>query len=324
MSLSATQAANDLLSCVYDIIDFELANAVDPVWPDIRETIAKPEFRRPNSVAVSARRFELEQSFDLYLATFRRAAIDSHEQDAMTIRDWSPRLSDEVYRLQHWEDQFTVEQTHEEFERNVGQFLGNYDPANSKSWAYMKVWICGFIVQTTAAGLLTDLSKEHFTLGLHDEIAALTQAHFRDGISAEELADKVRTSLISSKINLGAAFRKPIPRVIGEGFSRQTQPQPQRFLGLVVDTDHKTVKRDGCNTTVEFRGGVDWSLFLHLYEAGSEGSTLEQINRLPGQPRAAKRQAKTRLNANLLPLEVAVPRDEWRLVCQRNADVAPA
>jgi len=321
MTLSPTQTADNLLSCVYDIIDFELANAVDPVWPDTAETTAKPEFRRQDSVAVSTRRFNFQQSFVFHLAAFRRAAIDAGEQDAMTLRDWSQQLSDNIYQLQYWEDSFAVEQTHEEFANDVLKYYSaDYDPKSCPCWAYMEVWKRVFAVQLTAVGVLTDLATEHFTLRLTDETSKLIESHMREGISAEELAEKVQASLASSNINFGAAFGKFVPRLIGQGIIEESPPP--RFLGLDVDMVRKTVKRERYDASVELRGDVDWGLFVHLLNAGEAGSTLEKVNNLSGQPDAAKRQSAARLNVQLRPIDIAI--NEWRLTDVRNADVARA
>ena len=102
------------------------------------------------------------------------------------------------------------------------------------------------------------------------------------------------------------------------------------YLDLIVNMDRCEVSRQGEKYAhvqpIKLAGDVQWPLFQALYaKAGGELTVVERDS-LSGESGAARRVAKGRLKENLVPLDVTIPPNEWRLInaVERNKEVAPA
>ena len=86
------------------------------------------------------------------------------------------------------------------------------------------------------------------------------------------------------------------------------------YLGLIVEKDG-TVQREGFDPTVQVSGPVAWPMFLALSNAADAGLSKQELARLLGEKNAAaRRRVKKNLKDKLhRPLNITIPRDEWKL-----------
>lgn len=94
------------------------------------------------------------------------------------------------------------------------------------------------------------------------------------------------------------------------------------YLGLIVDAEHRTVRRKGYRVTVHLSTRPRlWHIFDCLFRAGENGATKAMIlNGYEGESNgSALRNQIRRLRDALLPLDVTIPAQEWRLVASHDA-----
>lgn len=106
-------------------------------------------------------------------------------------------------------------------------------------------------------------------------------------------------------------------------------PPPEvGYLNLIVNMERCEVSRGGAKYAhvqpIKLAGDVEWPLFQALFRKAGDELTTVELGKIRSESPAAKRMAKVRLNAKLLPLDVKVP-EEWRLIDSdpRNEEVAP-
>lgn len=89
------------------------------------------------------------------------------------------------------------------------------------------------------------------------------------------------------------------------------------YLGLIVDSDRRTVRRAGHHAVVDLaRADIPWIIFFKMFEGGERGTTIEVLeNEYPGSwSLAAKRSAIRSLKERLVALSITVPDGKHVLV----------
>lgn len=275
--MTSTQAADNLLSRIEDIIDFELANAVDPVWPGTDANCVRPEFRRPNAAAVLTQRNELWGLFDACLTAYRLAVSVARQQDEITLRKWSEQLSSYVSEIQHWERPFTgKELTQEEF-REMSELhfqTKTYLQINLPSVSGVRLYIerLAYKVKINLGGVIIQLAKEHFQQRLEASFPKNIPERLQEGTSDEELLEEMRTSW--SNINPGAVFRLEVPRFIGQSVIEEKkvgENLPQQTSNTAANSG------DECRLTPSLEvvhGVYEWAM-LEISDA--DAMTIPQL-----------------------------------------------
>lgn len=94
-----------------------------------------------------------------------------------------------------------------------------------------------------------------------------------------------------------------------------TSAAPEGHLGLIVDVDHRTIRRRGHDAMIDLRNkGAVWDTFMAFYKAGDEDASEESWKTAFSGEWSGRRMIVTRLREELVALAITIPNGGRRLV----------